>query len=46
MFSGEDPDLRLSDWLHSLKCAAEWNALSSDELMLQMKLAEYLKGRS
>ena len=44
MFSGEDPDLRLSDWLPSLKRAAEWNTWGSDELLLQ--LAGYLKGRA
>jgi len=44
MFSGEDPELRLSDWLPSLMKAVQWNGWGSEELLIQ--LAGYLKGRA
>jgi len=45
MFSGEDPELSLSDWLPSLKKAAQWNGWGSEEEIL-IQLAGYLKGRA
>ena len=44
MFSGEDPELSLSDWLPSLKRVVQWNGWGLEELLIQ--LAGYLKGRA
>lgn len=43
MFSGEDPELCLNDWLHAFpQRAARWNGWGPEELL---QLAGYLKGR-
>ena len=42
MFSGENPEIRWSDWLLSLERAAKWNGWKPKELLMQ--LAGYLKG--
>jgi len=44
MFTGEDPDNRLDDWLPMLQRAARWNNWTADELLIQ--LAGHLKGRA
>ena len=42
-FMGEDPEVRLDDWLPSLKHAAEWNNWEPSELL---QLAGHLRGRA
>lgn len=44
MFSGEDSENTLDDWLPALVRAAEWNGWTKPELLLQ--LAGHLKGRA
>ncbi len=44
MFSGEDVDNTLDDWIPSLTRAAKWNGWTADEQLLQ--LAGHLKGRA
>ena len=44
MFSGEDSENTIDDWLPSLLRAAEWNGWTKIELLLQ--LAGHLKGRA
>ncbi len=41
-FSGENPEVRLDDWLPALQRAAEWNQWTEEELLLQ--LAGHLRG--
>ena len=43
-FTGEEPEIRLDDWLPSLKRAATWNEWTERELLLQ--LAGHLRGRA
>ena len=43
-FTGEEPEIRLDDWLPSLKRAATWNEWMEGELLLQ--LAGHLRGRA
>ena len=43
-FTGENPEVRLEDWLPSLKRAAQWNSWSDEEQVMQ--LAGYLRGRA
>ena len=43
-FTGENPEVRLDDWLPSLLCASTWNEWTKDELLLQ--LAGHLHGRA
>ena len=44
MFSGEDSENTLDDWLPALVRAAEWNRWTKPELLIQ--LAGHLKGRA
>lgn len=44
MFTGEDSELMLDNWLPMLGRAAKWNGWTPDELMIQ--LARHLKGRA
>ena len=44
MYSGDSYELLLDDWLPTLNRAAEWNAWSEDEKLLQ--LAGHLRGRA
>ena len=44
MFSGEDSENTLDDWLPALVRAAEWNRWTKTELLIQ--LAGHLKGRA
>jgi len=41
-FTGENPEVRLDDWLPALQRAAEWNNWGQDELLIQ--LAGHLRG--
>ena len=43
-FTGENPELRLDDWLPNLERAAKWNNWNEDELLLQF--AGHLRGRA
>ncbi len=43
-FTGEDTEVRLDDWLPSLKRASMWNEWTDEELLLQ--LAGHLRGRA
>ena len=43
-FTGEDPEMRLEDWLPTLYRASEWNGWTNAELCLQ--LAGHLRGRA
>ena len=43
-FTGENPEVRLEDWLPSLQRAAKWNEWSGEEEMIQ--LAGHLRGRA
>jgi len=43
-FTGEDPECHFDDWLPTLKRAADWNAWTEGDLLLQ--LAGHLKGRA
>ena len=43
-FTGEDPEVRLEDWIPSLRRVADWNEWSEEELLLQ--LAGHLRGRA
>lgn len=43
-YSGEDPEMRLDDWLPALKTAAAWNVWSEEETLIQ--LAGHLRGRA
>ena len=43
-YSGEDPEVRIDDWLPALKRAAAWNDWSEDETLIQ--LAGHLRGRA
>ena len=43
-FTGEDPTIRLDDWLPSLDRASTWNGWSLEEKYLQ--LAGHLRGRA
>ena len=43
-FTGENPEVRLDDWLPSLLRASTWNEWTEDELLLQ--LAGHLRGRA
>ena len=43
-FTGEDPEIRLDDWLPSLERAATWNEWTEEEHLLQ--LAGHLRGRA
>ena len=44
LFSGEDPEVRLDDWLPSLRRASQWNNWTAEEQLMQ--LAGHLKGRA
>ena len=44
MFSGENPGIRLDDWLPSLQRAANWNNWTEEEQLIQF--AGHLKGRA
>uniref|UniRef100_A0A1X7SUF3 CCHC-type domain-containing protein n=1 Tax=Amphimedon queenslandica TaxID=400682 RepID=A0A1X7SUF3_AMPQE len=44
MFSGEDQEITLDDWLPSLRRAADWNGWTEEETLMQ--LAGHLKGRA
>ena len=44
MFSGEDKENSLGDWLPALELAAEWNRWTKPELLIQ--LAGHLKGHA
>ena len=44
VFTGEDRECRLDDWLPNLKRAADWNSWAADDLLIQ--LAGHLKGRA
>ena len=44
MFSGEDPEVRLTDWLPSLQRASQWNGWEPEEVLIQ--LPGHLKGRA
>ena len=44
MFSGEDSESMLDDWLPALVRAAEWNGWNKPELLIQ--LSGHLKGRA
>ena len=43
-FRGNDPDVRLDDWLPTLECAALWNDWSEDDKLVQ--LAGHLRGKA
>ena len=43
-FTGENPEVRLDDWLPSLLRASTWNEWTDDELLLQF--AGHLRGRA
>ena len=43
-FTGENPEIRLDDWLPSLRRAAEWNGWCEKEQLIQ--LAGHLRGRA
>ena len=43
-FTGEDPEIRLEDWLPALPRASEWNGWSNADQLLQ--LAGHLRGRA
>ena len=43
-FTGEDPEVRLDDWLPALTRASRWNEWTPDEALMQ--LAGYLRGRA
>ena len=43
-FDGESPDVLFEDWLPALQRAAEWNAWSKEEALIQ--LAGHLRGRA
>ena len=43
-FTGDNPELRLDDWLPSLRSAAQWNRWSREEELMQ--LAGHLRGRA
>ena len=43
-FTGENPEVRLDDWLPTLERASTWNEWTEDELLLQ--LAGHLRGRA
>ena len=43
-FTGEEPEIRLDDWLPSLERAATWNEWTEGELLLQF--AGHLRGRA
>ena len=43
-FHGNDPDVRLDDWLATLERAAIWNGWSDDEKLMQ--LAGHLRGKA
>ena len=43
-FTGENPEMRLDDWLPSLQRASTWNEWTDEELLLQ--LAGHLCGRA
>ena len=43
-FTGEDPEVRIDDWLPALKRAASWNGWSEAETLIQ--LAGHLRGRA
>ncbi len=42
-FTGENPEIRLEEWLPSLQRASTWNGWTEEELLLQ--LAGHLRGR-
>ena len=44
LFSGEDAELRLDDWLPSMERAKAWNGWTTEECLLQM--AGHLQGRA
>ena len=43
-YTGEDPEVRVDDWLPALKRAASWNDWSETETLMQ--LAGHLRGRA
>ena len=43
-FTGEDPSVRLDDWLPGLNRASRWNGWSAEEKLIQ--LAGHLRGRA
>ncbi len=43
-FTGDDPEIRLEDWLPTLQRVSAWNGWSEDELLMQ--LAGHLRGRA
>jgi len=43
-FTGENPEIRLDEWLPSLQRASRWNGLSHEEQLMQ--LAGHLHGRA
>ena len=43
-YTGEDPEVRIDDWLPALKRAASWNDWSEVETLMQ--LAGHLRGRA
>ena len=36
VFTGEDPEVRLEDWIAGLKRDADWNDWNEEELLLQL----------
>lgn len=44
IFSGEDAESRLDDWLPTLQRTADWNGWTTEDLLIQ--LAGHLKGRA
>lgn len=43
-FTGENPEIRLDDWLPSLQRASRWNQWTEEEQLIQ--LAGHLRGRA
>ena len=44
VFTGENPEILLDDWLPALQRAAAWNGWTQQEYLIQ--LAGYLRGRA
>ncbi len=43
-FTGENPEIRLEEWLPSLQRASTWNGWTEEELLLQ--LVGHVRGRA